>query len=298
MDIDNQVTYVTCIYDDLYQTEFGGRPGSGRRYYYGLESFTNVLSPIVIFTWSHNVEKVENYYKNFLGEHRFYKQIKVLPFDLDKSPYYELIKSIKTYDQGYNYDRSYDLMIARFLFLRQVIKENYFNSTYIFLVDAGLSHSALFPDKYLDTADVERRYTECSLFTPAVREESIKRCKDTILFLQLNNVGHWLPSEYVNQEELHSDNLWYIIGGYFGGIKEKVDEFCSIILSNFVDYIKNDNLLLLDEQLTTIHVSHNKNKYVYEKFDMWHHENSGDWAQPHRVGKKSFYKIFEEFNKL
>lgn len=299
MDINTDLTYVTCLYDDLFGTEFGGRPDPvWRRYYYGLESLTKMMVPIVIFTWPTHVEKVETYYRNFLGEDRFNKQMKVLPFDLYQSPFYELIKTVKTEMQGYKNDRSYDLMIARFLFLKHVIQQNYFKSKYIFLIDAGLSHSALFPNKYLDKSDMDRQYTECSLFTPIVVTESIKRCKDTLLFIRCNAIGHWLPPKYTNPDTLNNDNLWYIIGGYFGGMLEKVDVFCSTIIENFQKIIKEDQLLLLDEQLTTLHVSYNQEQYVYETFDCWVHEDSGDWVKEFIVGKKNFYKIFEEFNKL
>lgn len=297
MDINTELTYVTCIYDDLFTTEFGGRPDPAwRRYYFGLESSTKMLAPIVIFTWPHNVTKVETHYKNFLGEEQFNKQIKVMAFDLYQSPFYELIKSIKTYEQGYKSDRSYDLTIAKFIFLQKVIELNCFNSNYIFWMDAGLSHSALFPYKYLDNTVHDKKWTECSLFTPSVVTESVKRAKDNILFLKCNSVGHGLPPDLINRKKLNEEQLWYIIGGYFGGPKEKMKELCSTIMSEFVNHIKVNNILFLEEQVLTIHVSFNDEQYVYETFDMWYHEDSGEWVRPYIINKKSFYKIFEEFN--
>jgi hypothetical protein len=297
MDINTNLTYVTCIYDDLYDTEFGGRPDSiWRRYYFGLESFCKVMAPIVVFTWEKNVEKVENYFCSVLGEERFNKQMKVLPFNLQESPYYDLIKSIKTTEQGVGNSRSYDLMAARYLFLKTAIQKNYFNSKYFFLADAGLSHCALFPSKYLTVKEGEKQYTECSLFTPKIVTESIKRCKDTILFIKHNGLGHWLPPEYVNQDVIKPEKLWYIIGGYFGGVADKVDEFCSIMLNEFEYHIKTNKLLFLDEQLATMHMSYNYEKYVYEEFNSWYHEDSGDWVKEFIIGKKKFYEIFENFN--
>jgi len=299
MDINTQLTYVTCIYDDLFGTEFGGRPDPvWRRYYYGLQSATKVMAPIVIFTWSKNVNKVETHFRNFLGEERFSQQIKVLPYDLQNSPFYELIKSIKTEEQGYNNDRSYDLMIAKFIFLQHCIQHNYFSSDYIFWLDAGLSHIALFPEKYLDKTHPDTQYTECSLFTEKVLEASIRKSESSILLFKCKNIGHWLPPEHTNQETLSPENLWYIIGGYFGGPLYLMNTFCEIIMQEFRNYIENYNLLLLEEPIMTLHASHNYTDYVYEEFDVWHHENSGEWAQPYIIGKKSFHKIFEEFNSI
>lgn len=136
MDINTDLTYVTCLYDDLFGTEFGGRPDPiWRRYYYSLETLTNMMAPIVIFTWPHQVEKIKNYYETFLGKGRFDLQIKVLPFDLYLSPLYDIIKRIKTRAQGYENDRSYDVSNAKFLFLRTVSEENYFNSKYVFWIE-------------------------------------------------------------------------------------------------------------------------------------------------------------------
>lgn len=299
MDLNTELTYVTCIYDDLFGTEFGGRPDPvWRRYYYGLESATKMLAPIVIFTWSYNVKKVQKHFRECLGEEQFNAQIKIVPFNLKDSPLYELIKSIKTYEQGYKNDRSYDLAMAKFLFLKHGIERNYFDSKYIFWLDSGLSHCNLFPNKFLQNTNMDKQYSDCTLFTPAIPRETIKRCQEKLLLFQCNSVGHWLPPELTNEETRNSSNLWYIIGGYFGGKKELLSPFCDIILTDFQNYIKNHNLLLLEEQVITMHVSYNRDKYAYEIFDEWVHENSGDWAQPSIVGKKSFYKIFEEFNKL
>lgn len=297
MEINNKLTYVTCIYDNLFNTEFGGRPDPvWRRYYYGIESMLKLMAPIVIFTWSYEVEKVTTYYKNFLGEERFNKQVKILPFDLQDSPLYELIKSIKTTEQGRGNDRSYDLMMAKFLFLQKITKENYFNSQYIFWIDAGLSHSALFPHKFLNKTDLDRQWTECNLFTPTVVDTTIRRSKDSILLIRCNSIGHWFPPDIINLNTRNPDNLWYIVGGYFGGRIDLMEQFCSTIISEFKEHIITNHILLLDEQLLTIHVSFNEEKYVYETFDVWVHEDSGEWAQQFIKDKKSFYKIFMEYN--
>lgn len=299
MDINTNLTYVTCIYDDLFGTEFGGRQHiAWRRYYYGLESATKLNAPIVIFAWPHEVDKVETHFKSFLGENRYNSQIKVIPFDLRESPLYAPIKSIKTYEQGYINDRSYDLMLAKFLFVQHVIDNNYFNSDYIFWMDAGLSHSALFPNKHLSCETGEKRYTECTLFTPAVVAASIKKCNNNLLFIQSNSIGHWMPPDIINLNTRNELNMWYIIGGYFGGQKDKLRIFSKTMIDDFLRYIKENKMLLLDEQVMTIHMSFNKDNYFYETFDVWGHEDSGEWAQPFIQGKKCFHNIFEEFNNI
>ena len=57
--MNNKVTFVTCIYDDLYGSELGGRSNPTRKYYYGVESALKMDSPYVIFCWPKDVEKLD-----------------------------------------------------------------------------------------------------------------------------------------------------------------------------------------------------------------------------------------------
>lgn len=200
MDINTNLTFITCIYDDLFGTEFGGRPHPRNKYFYGVESLTKVNSPIVIYTWPKNVEYVKNYYSEFLGIERFNNQIKVLEFDLYTSPLYDLIKSIKKPEHGIKSDRSYDLMIGKYFMIKDVIEKNIFNSKYFFWIDAGLSSSALFPNKYLNQnyPDAYRRYSNCSLFTPIITEKLVEKCNNNLLLFKLNAIGHWFDPKHIN----------------------------------------------------------------------------------------------------
>lgn len=301
MVIMNNLTYVTCLYDNLFGTYFGGRENPSLRYYYSLETLSSMADHIVVYTWTSDVSKIETYLIDFLGLEQFKKQIKVIGFDLDKSPLYEIIKSIKTDAQGINNDRSYDLTISKFLFIKDTFEKNYFNSDYIYWIDVGLSHSSLFPFKHIDQSDKYRRYSRCELFTSKIGESLIKESSDKIiLFKLLGSMGHFFDSNFINIDllniNLKSKLPWYIIGGIFGGRKEKVYEFSNKIIDRFIKLIKDRSLLLLEEQVMTFEVIHNEYDYNYIEFDSWYHEDSGDWVANHIIGKKLFYHIFEKFN--
>lgn len=294
MDIKTVATIITCIYDDLFGTEFGGRPHPTRKYYFGIESLTKLEAPIIIYTWPKNVEHVIEYYSNFLGKERFEKQIKVFEFDLYKSPLYEIIKTIKKPEHGLKNDRSYDLMIAKYLMAKDAISTNPFSSNYFFWMDAGLSNSALFPDKYLEQSDPEKRYSDCLLFTPKVTDQLIANCNNNLLLFRLNAVGHWFDPRHIKMEE--NENPWYIIGGIFGGNPIIFSKFCDDVINLFINHIENNKILYLDEQLMTMIISYERNRSEFINFGTWYHENSGEWTNSQRQNKKAFYSIFEDFN--
>ena len=288
----NNLTFVTCIYDDLFGTEFGGRPHPTRKYFYGLESAMKMDSPFVIFTWPKDVIRVSDYFKEFLGEEKFNKFVMVVEYDLYQTEIREVIKKEKEHNTKIPGDRSHDVMLGKFLMMKRAIESNYFNTETFFWIDSGLSSSSLFPNKYLDLESRERRYSSCSLFTPKVVNHLLENSTDKILLIKMNEVGYWFDKSHLSP----GDGTWYIIGGLFGGKKDLMMDFCNDSINSFLDHLINKKTLYTEEQIMTIIRSFNKERFNIIEFDVWHHENSGDWVQGKIIGKRNFYKIFEEFN--
>ena len=288
----NNLTFVTCIYDDLFGTEFGGRPHPTRKYFYGLESAMKMDSPFVIFTWPKDVIRVSDYFKEFLGEEKFNKFVMVVEYDLYQTEIREVIKKEKEHNTKIPGDRSHDVMLGKFLMMKRAIESNYFNTETFFWIDSGLSSSSLFPNKYLDLESRERRYSSCSLFTPKVVNHLLENSTDKILLIKMNEVGYWFDKSHLSP----GDGTWYIIGGLFGGKKDLMMDFCNDSINSFLDHLINKKTLYSEEQIMTIIRSFNKERFNIIEFDVWHHENSGDWVQGKIIGKRNFYKIFEEFN--
>lgn len=288
----NQLTFVTCVYDDLYGTEFGGRPHPRNKYYFGIESALKMGIPILIYTWQKDLHKILTHFENFFNDKQITDLIRVEPFDLNETELREIIKIEKNKNPKLPGDRCYDVMLGKFLMIKRAIESNFFESDYFFWIDAGLSSSSLFPNKYLDLFSKERRYSSCSLFTPKVPSHLINKSRDKILFLKLNTVGYWFDKSHLSE----GDGGWYIIGGLFGGTKDKMKELCEESIESFLYHINDKNTLYTEEQILTILYSFNKDKFNVAEFDVWHHEDSGDWVKDKIIGKKNFYKIFEEFN--
>lgn len=290
--MDNKITFVTCIYDDLFGTELGGRPHPTNKYYFGLESAMKMGCPIVIYTWPKDVNKVLNFFQSSVLTKNLDCEFTVEPYDLYTTELREIIKEARLKESKVQGDRCHDVMLGKFLMIKKAIESNFYNSDYFFWVDAGLSSSSLFPNKYLNQNLKERRYSECSLFTPKVPKHLIDKSTDKVLFLKLNTIGYWFDKSHLSP----SDGGWYIIGGLFGGMKSMIENLCDESINSFLFHLNEKNTLYTEEQILTIIYSFNKNQYNVIEFDVWHHEDSGDWVKDKIIGKKNFYKIFEEFN--
>lgn len=293
--LNNKLTFVTCFYHDLFETEFGGRPNPYNKYLYGIESALKMGSPYIIYTWEKNVKELQDYYSKCLGEDEFNKRVKILPYDLYDTPIRKIIKKekLKPQNQDLAGDRSFDVMLGKFIMLKEAINSNYFESDNFFWIDAGLSHQALFPNKYLDNSQPEKMWTECTLFTPQVPITLNKLCEEKIVLIKNNSIGYWFnPNHLPNSEGVH----WYIIAGIFGGEKNMMQIYCDKILSSFIRHIEDYSMMYYEECIMTIEYAFNKNDYTLLEFECWHHEDSGEWVQDAIKNLKNFYKIFEELN--
>lgn len=292
MDLVKDLTIVTCIYYDLYGTEFGGRHGPKHKYLYGLLSMLKMNTPVVLYCWEKDISTISNFIHEEGGSDRV-AQITFRPYDLYQSPLYEKIKSVKNIEEQKKSDRSFDVSIAKFLMLQHAIQNNVFNSNYFYFLDAGLSSSALFPNKHLPLQDHGmKRWSECSLFTPRLTENLISRGNQYKLLLW--KINEW--ANFIDPKHCADSSRQSIIAGIMGGYKDNVYNYSTEVINEFVKIIDTDNVLYLEEAIMTILYKHNPDHYHTINFDVWYHEDSGDVFQPMRQGKKSFYHTIEELN--
>lgn len=293
MDLINDLTITTCLYYDLFGTEFGGRHGPRYKYFYGLLSMLKMNCPVVLYCWEKDIEEIKNFIDIETNGERN-GQIRFETFDLYQSPLYETIKSIKNIEEQKKSDRSFDVSINKMVMLKRTIESNSFNSKYFYFIDAGLSSSSLFPNKYLpNQTDPIRRYYECSLFSPKVSENLIKLAQEDKMILW--KISQW--TNYIDHTHCTRHNGDSIIAGIFGSSAEIVKKYADDIIERFTFIIEAYKTLYLEEPIMTILYQENPEKYKTIDFDVWYHENSGDVFQSMIVGKKSFFNTFEELNR-
>jgi hypothetical protein len=101
---------------------------------------------------------------------------------------------------------------------------------YYFWIDAGLSHCGLIPNKYLATSlNGMQKYYESSIFTNIFLKNLIKNAKDKFTLIKKENSKHYW-SGTVNPSHFYDhDASRHVIGGFFGGKKERVIDFCKTL---------------------------------------------------------------------
>lgn len=289
--LNTKLTFVSCIYDDLFGTEFGGRPHPYYRYYQGIESAIKLNAPFVIFTWDKDVEKVRSHFINYLGHEEFDKRMRVIAYDLHNTPIRETVKTQLSKNSWVPSDRCIDVMFGKFFMVKKSIQENYYNSDYFFWIDAGLSNSCLFPYRHMDQTRPDKREGWCNLFTETVTKKLIQFSENKILLIKMSQVG-----QYVNRDHLSQN--WdggYIIGGLFGGKKDNINNFSDQVLDLFRHFTDNSQLYF-EEPIMTILYSRDQENFHTLNFDVWAHEDSGQWVQDSIKNQISFYRTFEELN--
>lgn len=285
------ITFVTCIYSNLYGTKFGGRPGRDTHYKQSLVSLSQMKDcNFIVYT---SKEEYSNL-KDFLSfDERFTVKIE----DLENFRYHKefLLKK----DSNTELDRCFEIEYFKLKWLKDGIENS--NANYIFWIDAGLSYSGLIPDRYLLNSNGIEKYYQSFLFNDKFLNNIIK-LTDSKLFciLKENSKHHWsrtLPERYYNVY----NSSYHMIAGLFGGKSENVKWLCDEFekLTNIV--VETEEILFHEEQLLTCIYHNNLEKFIEFKFDIWWHENSQipgiESMLDYCKDRKSFYKVLEELNK-
>jgi hypothetical protein len=287
---------ITAIYSDLNGTELGGRPNRGSHYRFSLLSLLKMTdADFLCYTSDREIESLKEFFysQNNISEN----QLKFQVFDLENCKFKDLINSRKNVDEIKRGDRCIEIQYSKFSWWWNEDKsyDNYY------WVDAGLSHCGLIPLKYLDEQHHSmRRFYESRLFNNDFLKNVIEDTGDKfLLFGKENDRNYWSgtvdPKWYVNY-----DRSIHIIGGMFGGHRDKWDN----IVTTFENYVQsvlgNDNGLPHEEQIMTLMYFNHQDLFYRKHFDIWWCRDNAPQGTSDELFKnnKSFFKILEEFNRI
>jgi hypothetical protein len=287
---------ITAIYSDLNGTELGGRPNRGSHYRYSLLSLLKMTdADFLCYTSDREIESLKEFFysQNNISEN----QLKFQIFDLENCKFKDLINSRKNVEDIKRGDRCIEIQYSKFSWWWNEDKsyDNYY------WVDAGLSHCGLIPLKYLDEQHHSmRRFYESRLFNNDFLKNVIEDTGDKfLLFGKENDRNYWSgtvdPKWYVNY-----DRSIHVIGGMFGGHRDKWDN----IVTTFENYVQsvlgNDNGLPHEEQIMTLMYFNHQDLFYRKHFDIWWCRDNAPQGTSDELFKnnKSFFKILEEFNRI
>jgi hypothetical protein len=281
---------ITCIYSNLYGSEFGGRPSRDWHYKFSLLNILNLQpTKIICFTSSEELTELEKF---FYEENKIDKNLLEFKiFDLKDTKYYDLIQSKKNIEKQKTDHRCFEIQYNKFFWI-SLIKdiEQY---RYVYWFDAGLSHGGLFPAQYmyeLETNEHGRNWYNSSMFTPEYLLY-LNRLANTgkIILISKNNKSFGTEVTIPQDYYINFDNSRHIVGGFFGGITENylsfLQKFDDILLKLL---LAKENDLFMEESIMSCLYFNEKDLYHTLEFDDWQ-----PW--PHHVNQESikyFYEIF------
>lgn len=277
---------VTCVYNNLYESNIGGRHGRTIHYTKSLATITKMNQDIVVYT-------TEQDKKILLTNQtiRDYGKIRFIIYDLMSDRNHQYYQSRKSELGQTKSDRCYEIMHNKVNWMNNHVNENYDN---IYWIDAGLSYGALFPSRFRGDHSYEK-YFDNSLFTPKVFE-NLNKITNKIVVIGGNQSFHTFesPYSYLFETPMRFVERFHIIGGMFGGDKNLISDF-SKKYNEVLDQMVGFGLLEREEQLLTLLFNKYEDLFHMIEFTTWHHEES-DMSKYNKENEIYFYKIFENLN--
>lgn len=291
-----KIKFITCIYNNLYGTIYGGRPSRELHYKWSLLSILKISdADFVCYTSKDEYGDLCNFFhiENGVDENKL--QIKV--FNLSDTPHSDILQKYKDVEKIKKGDRCLEI---------QYMKLNWFNFEdgsydYYYWIDAGLSHSGLIPKKYLSQEGPHNRgYYESSLFSNKWVNNLVNSSNDKFLLIGKENKRNFW-SQTVNQKHFKVyDNSIHVIGGLFGGKKELWSEIIDLFNVNLNVVSNFDKRLYHEEDILTLMYRNNSELFESLYFETWWHEderiNGIDDMVDFTKKNKSFYRVLEELN--
>lgn len=309
----HDVSFVTCVYDDLHDTEFAGRHNRGTHYAFSLAQMHEMGAPVYCFTDKRNMSK---YMPTFLWSG--YDNYKFVNYNLNDSPYFDRIQQVKDNDpERYRKSPSWEsrcveIMWGKFDFIIHAAEDMGLDSgKYLYWIDAGLSHPGVLPKKFNSIHAEQDFKTSSHEYSYRFRMNRIFNDKLPEYLAEYTGAGkllHFLCTspQHSDPSHLSVEKPAYVgtaVGGLFGGDVRMMYEWAQQAKTVCEELLDNGFLIKEEDVLThMINSNINKDATFADKltmylFDTWYHEDWVEWSKevydPER--DHSFSDFFVEF---
>jgi hypothetical protein len=285
---------ISAYFSHLQQSEFGGRSQhlAECKYLYSLKSMKKMQTPMVVWLDARYKDEYINKITPLT-----YEQTKFECMNLLDSPYYQIIKELKS-SKGielFGKERSYDFCINKMLMIKRTL-EMYPGYKYYWWIDAGLSYENNFPYKYfkyINDVGHQERFNECSLFDqPLIKGFNKQLQKNKVTAVMMTRAEHYIDPEEMPEIAGKSKT---IIGGLFGGTKRMMVKMINELLP-LMDAELAKGHLYLEEVYLTLLSARRPELFNLQTFDTWYSSDQKHALDEHGnppPGDK-FYEIFEK----
>ena len=287
---------VTALYFGIHQHPFYGHDAPARwdRYINSLETLSTMNEEIICYC-------NEQYYDNIISEFetREITNIELRVKNLEDIKHSSRMIDIKTKNPD-KFKFYLEIGWAKIALMEECMSDDL---DYLYWIDVGLSHMALFPKKYNPNADKitgisydKNRYTYYGIFNSSLFPNINKFLGDKLIDLRNTTFfhNHRESNEILEKAHIYpSLSVGGIIGGHTSKLKtffNRFEEYCQVCL--------NKEFLINHEMIMTVIGHENPEDYMRFEFNTWYHENTKDTdpsvTDEFLSNKKSFYKFFEE----
>lgn len=289
------IKFITSIYSDLHGTEFGGRVGRNGHYYHSLLALMKMTdADFVCYTSDREIEKLKSfyYYENQISE----SKLKLVVSDISNTKFKDLINSNKNIEQTKKSDRCIEIQYSKFHWWWNEDK----SYDYYYWIDAGLSHSGLFPRKYLGTHDYYKQMFECSLFNNKFLKNLISYTEDKFYMIGKDNDKHFWSGTVDPKWYTQFDRSLHFVGGLFGGHRNNWDNIVNLFEGYVKNILESDKTLPHEENIMSLMYYNHKDLFKISTFDHWWCRDNAPSETPDSffVNYRSFDKIFTELNEI
>lgn len=280
-------TLVTCIYNGLSGTRFGGRLNRDADYRDSLTTIAGARLPITCFVAPEHLDAHRRHFGMAAPN------VTLEPLALTDVPHSAAIQRIKREHPdrftGVEWqERCVEIMWGKLHMLRTVLTRDA-GLGRAYWIDAGLANVNIISTKYITAAALEaRQLTAVGRAFPSVLFDRIDSfAGDRVLALKCtvpHNRG--IPSRYNTRPYANDDAL---VGGLFGGRRAAVLDLCDRF-DDKVRAILADEALYFEEGILTGIFADDPSRFWCFTFDSWYHEG---WAahDPARVNFSQFFDL-------
>jgi hypothetical protein len=249
----------------------------------------------VCYTSDREIESLKHFFYN---DYKISEsQLKFVVYDINNCKYKDLINLRKNVEEIKRGDRCIEIQYSKFAWWWNEDK----SYDYYYWIDAGLSHCGLIPLKYLLEKDhVMRRFYESNLFQNDFLRNLIQDTGDKFMLLGKENDRNYWSGTVDPKWYSQYDRSIHIIGGMFGGHRDKWDNIVTLFENYALSILTNDSGLPHEEQIMTLMYFNHKELFERKHFDIWWCRDNAPPGTSDELFKqnKSFYKILEEFNRI
>jgi hypothetical protein len=275
--------FVTCIYNGLANTSYGGRNMRDARYRESLMNIASTGAKIFCFTSSSNYASLVSHFAKM-------DNIQLIIKDLDTLPMHVRIQEIKQsnaekFSDLFWSQRCVEIMWGKFFMIDDILQQHP-EVTRTFWIDAGLFHNDVISPKYFLSNKFELTSAGLPLFSPVLMQKINEFIGDKLLLIQ-HVAPHNRPIDSKYNDRPY-ENMFGGVGGLFGGDSEKMKVVCKSFFDKMYKLLADSELCSEEGILSAVHCDHSELFKTYQ-FQSWYHEGWADRYNPNLITFSNFF---------